>query len=216
MKIIPFEVNSGLKNMQIDKDLLENAIRNKTQEHILRFYGWNPKCVSLGRNQKPQFIDKDLLKAYSIDLVKRLTGGRALMHDKEVTYSYVCPVSTLKNGDSVMSSYKEISQIFFEPFRKIGIELEIVSHNPANYDVNYCMQVTTSADICYKGKKIIGSAQLRKDGYILQHGSILFDYDKQLLEKIFKEKIDTNNITCIKEINPDISIYDFLQLWDET
>lgn len=215
MKIIPFEVNTGVKNMQIDKELLEDAIHRQTKEHIFRLYGWSPRCISLGRNQKPDFIDKRLLDKYGIDLVKRLTGGRALLHDKELTYSYICPVDTLQHGDSIMASYREIAHIFFEPFKKLGIELEIAQRNHTNHDVNYCMQVSTSADICYKGKKLIGSAQFRKEGYILQHGSILFDYDKDLLEKIFKEEIDIYHITCMKEINPDLSIFDLLHLWDD-
>ena len=214
MKVIPFEVNTGLKNMQIDRDLLENAVKYKEKEPIFRLYGWSPKCVSLGRNQKPDFIDKNLLKRYNIDLVKRLTGGRALLHDKELTYSYVCPISSLQNGDSIMASYKEILQIFIEPFKIMGIELEISERKHSNMHVNYCMQISTSADLCYKGKKLIGSAQFRKEGYILQHGSILFDYDKKLLEQIFKEDINTDVVTCLKEINPDITIFDLLHLWD--
>lgn len=214
MKIIPFEVNTGIKNMQIDRELLENAIKRQEREHIFRLYGWSPRCVSLGRNQKTDFIDRNTLKKYNIDLVKRLTGGRALMHDKELTYCYVCPISSLENGDSIIASYREILQIFFEPFKMLGIDLEISERKHSNYDVNYCMQISTSADMCYKGKKLIGSAQYRKDGYILQHGSILFDYDKKLLEEIFKEQIDTNVITCMKEINPNISIVDLLHLWD--
>jgi len=214
MKIIPFEVNTGVQNMQIDKELLEDSIRRQSKEHIFRLYGWSPRCVSLGRNQKPDFVDRALLKKYDIDLVKRLTGGRALMHDKELTYSYVCPVSTLERGDSIIASYREILQVFIEPFKKLGIDLEFISRGYANMDVNYCMLVSTSADMCYKGKKLIGSAQYRKEGYILQHGSILFDYDKNLLETIFKEKIDSEYLTCMKEINSDISIFDVIHLWD--
>lgn len=215
MKRIPFEVNSGVENMQIDRNLLENAILHQEKEHIFRLYGWSPRCVSLGRNQKPDFVDRNFLKQNNIDLVKRLTGGRALLHDKELTYSYVCPISSLENGDSIMSSYREILQIFVEPFKLLGIDLEISDEKKySNMDINYCMQVSTSADVCYKGKKLIGSAQYRKEGYILQHGSILFDYDKNLLEKIFKEKINTNVITCMKEIDSDISIFDLIHLWD--
>ena len=82
-------------------------------------------------------------------------------------------------------------------------------------NINYCMQVTTSADLCYKGKKLIGSAQFRKEGYILQHGSILFNYNKTLLERVFKESIDTNHITCMNEIDEHITVADILSLWDE-
>lgn len=216
MKLIPFEVNSGKDNMLIDRDLLETAIKSKSKEHIFRLYAWSPKCISLGRNQKINFINTDVQKKYDIDIVRRLTGGRALLHDKELTYSYICPVSGLKNGDSIIESYKEISsKMFLNQFKQLGIELEFVSRTPHNSDLNYCMQISTSADLCYKGKKLVGSAQFRKEGYLLQHGSILFNYDKNLLENLFKEKIDENLMTCINEINPDISMFDVINLWSD-
>lgn len=214
MRYIPFEVHTGNKNMQIDKELLEDAIRRQSKETIFRFYGWSPKCVSLGRNQKADFVDKAVLKKNGIDLVKRITGGRALLHDKELTYSYICPASSLQDGESIMGSYYEISQIFIDQFKKIGIELEISRKHHTNTNYNYCMMIATGADLCYKGKKLIGSAQFRKDGYILQHGSILFDYNKTLLESLFKEKVNEEYITCMKEIDPHISIVDILHLWD--
>ena len=213
---IPFEVNNGIKNMQIDKDLLEDAIQKKTKEHIFRLYAWSPKCISLGRNQKVNFINTEVQKLYDIDIVRRLTGGRALLHDNELTYSYICPISSLQHGDSIIESYKEIlSHIFVEPFKKLGINLKIESRTPKNTDLNYCMQISTSADLCYNEKKLIGSAQYRKENYLLQHGSILFNYDKILLEKLFNEKIDETFITCMNEINPDISMLDVINLWSD-
>ncbi len=214
MKFLPFEIKNGSTNMKIDKELLENAIAKNEQEHIFRLYGWAPKCISLGRNQKSDFLDLKFLKENNIDLVKRLTGGRALFHDKELTYSYICPVSGLKHGDSIIESYKEISQIFIDKFKTLGIELEFGDKKQSNFNINYCMQVATGADLCYNGKKLIGSAQLRKNNYILQHGSILFDYNLNLLEKLFKEQIDRNHITCIKEINENLSFTDILNLWN--
>lgn len=207
MRHIDFEINTGEKNMQIDNDLLDFAINNKIDEPIFRLYGWSPACVSLGRNQKDDFLDKEFLKSKNIDIVRRLTGGRALLHDKEITYSYVCSVSSLKNGESVVESYKEISQILIDSFEKMGINLEF-GQKKQSTKFDYCMSLSTGADLCYEGKKLIGSAQFRKEGYILQHGSILIDYDKDLLEKIFNEKTDVNSLTCLKQINPDISIED--------
>ena len=87
MKIIPYETRTGKENMQIDSDLLEFAIKNELKEPIFRLYGWEPACVSLGRNQKDDFLDYELLKSKNIDVVRRLTGGRALLHDNEITYS---------------------------------------------------------------------------------------------------------------------------------
>lgn len=212
MIFLPFEINTGAFNMQKDADLLENAIKDKLSEPIFRLYGWSPACVSLGRNQKIAFIDENFLQSNNIDIVRRLTGGRALLHDNEITYSYVCPVSSLEHGENVTESYKEISQIFIDKFKKLGIELEF-GGKPARGHFDYCMLVSTGADLCCNGKKLIGSAQFRKEGYILQHGSILYDYDKTLLEKIFNEPINTSSITCIREINPEISQKDIIDLF---
>lgn len=216
MKIIPYETRTGKENMQIDSDLLDFAIKNELKEPIFRLYGWKPACVSLGRNQKDDFLDYELLKSKNIDVVRRLTGGRALLHDNEITYSFICPESFLQNGSHIVSSYKEISQILIDKFKKLGIDLDFGASKPIKTGFDYCMLISTGADLCYKEKKLIGSAQCRSHGYILQHGSILYDYDKKLLEEIFKEKVSTDEITSIKEINPKLSkreIIDILNEW---
>lgn len=209
---IPFKINDGMQNMQIDSDLLDNAIKNKLQEPVFRLYGWSPACVSLGRNQKSDFVDNELLKSLNIDCVRRLTGGRALLHDDEITYSYVCPVSSLKCGENVVNSYKEISTILVDAFKKLDIELDFGGIRKAQGHKDYCMLVSTGADLCWHGRKLIGSAQFRKNDYILQHGSILYDYNVELLERIFKEKVDTSSIVSIKEINPEISKQDIIDM----
>lgn len=198
--------------MQIDSDLLDNAIKKQVKEPIFRLYGWSPACVSLGRNQKDDFVDQEFLKSCGIDVVRRLTGGRALLHDDEITYSYVCPGSSLKHGENVVESYKEISQILINAFAKLGIELDFGGTRKPQGHKDYCMLVSTGADLCWNGRKLIGSAQFRKEGYILQHGSILYDYNKSLLEKIFKEKVDTSSIVSVKEINPHITRQDIVDL----
>lgn len=212
VKFISFEVKTGHENMQIDSDLLDFAIDKKLSEPIFRLYGWEPFCVSLGRNQDDSFLDRKFLLEQNIDVVRRLTGGRALLHADEITYSYICPSSFLKNGEHVVSSYKEICQILIDKFKKLGIELDFGTKKQVKTGFDYCMLVSTGADLCYGGKKLIGSAQYRKQGYILQHGSILYDYDKNLLEKIFKENVSTDEITSIKEINPEITKNDIINI----
>lgn len=211
MKLIPYEVKTGAENMQIDSDLLDFAIKEQLKEPIFRLYGWSPACVSLGRNQKDDFIDYDFLKSKNIDVVRRLTGGRALLHDNEITYSFICPFSYLKNGENVKASYIEISQILIEKFKKLGIELNFGEQNGVHTKFDYCMLISTGADLCYQGKKLIGSAQCRKEGYILQHGSILYDYNPEFLEEIFKEKV--KNIISVKEINPNITKEDIINVF---
>ena len=185
--------------MQIDSDLLENAIKTQSDNPVFRLYGWSPKCISLGRNQK----DFCIYKEENIDCVRRLTGGRALLHDNEITYSCVTPISKIPNGETVIASYKYISGILINFFKTLGIELDYGENKKVSTHYEYCMLLSTGADVCFKGKKIIGSAQYRKEGYILQHGSILFGYDKELLERIFKEEV--KGITTVKEILPDIN-----------
>ena len=188
--------------MRIDSELLEDAIENSSKEPVFRLYAWNPKCISLGRNQKDDF-----LRDNSIDVVRRLTGGRALLHDDEITYSYVAPII---NGESVVDSYKAISGILIDFFKTLGIDLDFGENKRVSTHFDYCMLLSTGADVCYNGKKIIGSAQYRKQGYLLQHGSILFGYDKSLLESLFHEEV--KGITTIKEILPDISKDKFVSL----
>ncbi len=213
MKIIPYEVKSGLENMQIDSDLLDRTISENSKEPVFRLYGWSPACVSLGRNQKDDFLDYDFLKSENIDVVRRLTGGRALLHDNEITYSFICPVSYLVHGENVTQSYMEISQILIDKFSKLGINLEFGGENGVHTKFDYCMLISTGADLCYQGKKLIGSAQCRKQGYILQHGSILYDFNMVLLEKIFKEKVDTSYITSIGQIRSDLSKDDIINVF---
>ena len=210
MRYIPFEIKTGKENMQIDSDLLDFAIENQLTEPIFRLYGWSPACVSLGRNQREDFIDRNLLNKYNIDVVRRLTGGRALLHDNEITYSYICPVNSIQNGENVTESYKKISKILIKCMNNLGIELHFGGTKKFRGHVDYCMLVSTGADLCFDGRKLIGSAQFRKNGYILQHGSILYDYDKKLLKNVFKEELDTSSITSIKEINPKITKEDII------
>lgn len=212
MQFIDYEIKTGSDNMQIDSDLLDGSIEKQLKEPIFRLYSWEPACVSLGRNQSDEFLDREFLKNNGIDVVRRLTGGRALLHNDEITYSFICPVSYLAHGEHVVSSYKEICQIFIDKFKSIGINIDFGTQKQVKTGFDYCMLISTGADLCYEGKKLIGSAQCRKQGYILQHGSILYNYDKKLLEKIFREKVSTDEITCIKEINPNISKKDIIEL----
>jgi lipoate-protein ligase A len=132
------------------------------------------------------------------------------LHDDEITYSYICP----QTGESVKESYKRISQILVDAFAKLNIELtfgsKTLASKPLSLLASNCMLVSTGADLCHNGKKLIGSAQLRKEGYILQHGSILYDYNRALLEEIFNEPVQ--GMTSIKEINPAITKSDIIQI----
>ena len=184
----------GSENMALDLAMLNNAIKNGRNELYVRFYGWEPKCVSLGHFQK------EFTPSVEIDCVRRPTGGRALLHDNEITY---CVVGKIPEKQSVIETYKMISDILIGGFLRLGINLNYAGERSGKQ--NYCMNISSGADICYKGKKFIGSAQFRKEGFFLQHGSILKDLDYEFLEEVFNEKIDKNKIVTLKEINPNLS-----------
>ena len=208
MKYIKFGTYTGKDNMQIDSDLLDEAIEKQTQEPIFRLYAWEPRCISLGRNQKDEFLEN-----VNEDVVRRLTGGRALLHDDEITYSYITPISIIPDGETISNSYKYISGILIDFFKTLGVDLDFGENKKISTKFDYCMLISTGADVCYQGKKIIGSAQYRKQGYILQHGSILFGYDKELLEKLFHEEVSTDSITTVKEILPNMTKENFVELF---
>lgn len=201
-----YKILTGAQNMQEDSNLLDFAIENSLKKPIFRLYGWSPACVSLGRNQSSENVNVEYCKRNNIEIVKRLTGGRALLHDKEVTYAIILPVSFLNNGETVISSYKEISAILINSFKYLGIEVDFPQNKKVNSKFDYCMSISTGADLSYQGKKIIGSAQYRKQGYILQHGSILMDFDEDKIETIFNENIAPDSITTLNSINPDITV----------
>ena len=187
-------VNSGQFNMDFDLDMLNFAIENQIDYALVRFYQWYPKCISLGRHQKA-----DCYNDLGIDVVKRVSGGRALLHDRELTYCFVSPIFK----DSIIESYKDISSALIKGFSRVGVNLEFAKNE--NKDVSYCMNISSGADVAYQGKKFIGSAQFRKNGYLLQHGSIPYELDYDLIRKIFSQNVESDHIITLNEINPNLS-----------
>lgn len=200
-----FKKYSGKENMDIDLSVLNDAILKKSDELFVRFYGWEPKCISLGRNQKP------FIPSVEIDVVTRPTGGRALLHDNEITYMVV---GKIPDGYSVIQTYKMVSDILIDGFKKLSVNLTYGGDRGGNN--KYCMNISSGADISYMGKKLIGSAQFRREGYFLQHGSILRDIDYSFFEKVFTEPIDREKIITINEINPKLTDDEIIQALKES
>ena len=200
-----FKKYSGKENMDIDLSVLNDAILKKSDELFVRFYGWEPKCISLGRNQKP------FIPSVEIDVVTRPTGGRALLHDNEITYMVV---GKIPDGYSVIQTYKMVSDILIDGFKKLSVNLTYGGDRSGSN--KYCMNISSGADISYMGKKLIGSAQFRREGYFLQHGSILRDIDYSFFEKVFTEPIDREKIITINEINPKLTDDEIIQALKES
>ena len=194
-KFLNTNSNSGKYNMDYDMNLAQTA---QPGIALLRFYKWKPYCISLGANQA--FSTINLKKAYdnNIDLVERPTGGRAILHSEELTYSVVYP---LDNGYSPKDLYLEINlalkkgMVFFNSeLEKIELEKE-QPHFRGFYKNNkshLCFAVSAKNELKFEGKKLVGSAQRKLHNSVLQHGSILCgDFHKNIVDYLFLNDEDT-------------------------
>lgn len=175
-KLIANSSNTGQFNMDFDIELASSC---KADEAFFRLYRWTPFAISLGANQKFEEIDIDNAASQNIDVVKRPTGGRAILHAEELTYSVVVPTSA---GFSSRELYQRISLSLTEGLKNYDPELnevELESEQPdfkkllQHSSGSLCFASTAKNEVKFKGKKIIGSAQRKMNDAILQHGSIL-------------------------------------------
>lgn len=155
----------------------------------VRFYGWNPPTLSIGYFQRAtKEVDFDALHAQGLGFVRRPTGGRAVLHDKELTYSVIVPESHPMMPTSVNESYRVLSMGLLEGFRELGFSAEMVSLADEEEKKKFetlgsaaCFDSPSWFELVVEGRKVAGSAQVRQQHTILQHGSILLDIDVEQL-----------------------------------
>jgi lipoate-protein ligase A len=173
--------------MAIDEELLARAQAGE-QRPVLRFYTWSPPAVSLGRFQDLETsVIADACRKRGIDVIRRVTGGRAVLHNHELTYSIVSPAGNPLFPDEVLGTYTVIAQGLLAGLRNLGIPAEMVSRSGRHADLvrkesrdPSCFSSPSWYEIVVRGKKIIGSAQRRVRGAFLQHGSVLLDHDPSM------------------------------------
>jgi len=196
---------SGKENMLIDSQNLSRAIENRKFTPVLRFYDWIRPTISLGYGQKRSDIDYAKCERDGIDVVIRPTGGRAVFHVNEITYSIVIPAANSISELSILESYRLISNAFVRGFRELGLEAEISRGEIGMYKSASCFSSTSRYEVVFQGKKLIGSAQRRKKGALLQQGSIPLD------EKYLNLMNYYSNIPADIDLNSKSSyIYNFL------
>jgi lipoyl(octanoyl) transferase len=197
---------SGAHNMSVDEELLARA-QECDGLPVLRFYTWDPPAVSLGRFQKiEEAVDAAACKRRGFDIVRRVTGGRAVLHHRELTYSVVARADNPLFPSDILGTYKIIAQGLMAGFRNIGIDAEMVSHGGRNAPlVNNnsknpsCFSSPSWYEIVVRGKKIAGSAQRRLSAAFLQHGSILIAYDPVIEAEVIPGG-GGSGVTCINQI----------------
>ncbi|MGE5499512.1 MAG: biotin/lipoate A/B protein ligase family protein [Syntrophothermus sp.] len=168
--------NPGRFNMDLDVEL---ARKCREGEAFLRFYRWEPYCISLGANQKFEDINAESTRAAGIDFVKRPTGGRAILHAEEITYSVIMPASV---GVSSTEIYRRISLALVSGLslyddKLKDVELETIQPDFASLLKDpsgvVCFGSTAKSEVKFHGRKLIGSAQRKMGKSLLQHGSLL-------------------------------------------
>lgn len=171
--IIDDEPRSGAANMAMDQALAEFAASGDSPP-TLRFYRWHPPAVSLGRHQPITDIDANVVQTLGYEIVRRPTGGRAILHTDELTYAVTAAADEPRVSGSLMDAYLRLSNALLNGLQRVGLNADKAGGDVrAGPNVSAaCFEVPSAYEITAYGRKLIGSAQSRRAGYVLQHGSL--------------------------------------------
>lgn len=161
----------GARNMAVDEALLR-AVGRGDSPPVLRFYAWEPWCLSLGYGQPDIDVDWDSLHAQGWQAVRRPTGGRAILHADELTYSLILPGDHPLAAGNVVESYRRLSEALLAGLHQLGVQPQALPMVEAHHNGPVCFETPSHYEITAGGRKLVGSAQLRRAGAVLQHGSL--------------------------------------------
>jgi lipoyl(octanoyl) transferase len=163
------------------RDMALQARAARTGETVFSVYSWSRPTLSFGRNQPASGLyDLERIRAAGIDVVRRPTGGRAILHNREVTYSVTAP---LEDAAPLRQTYSRINRILQSGLRRLGVTVvpATSSERAAVPSVRPCFETPAEGELVAEGGKLVGSAQYRDEGALLQHGSILVNDDQSSL-----------------------------------
>lgn len=187
-RYFPYTVQSGAENMAMDEVILRSMAHTVDPQPVLRFYGWNPATLSIGYTQSfHKEVDEAACKAEGINIVRRPTGGRAVLHEYELTYSVIAPENNPNIVGTVVQSYLKISQALLQGLQTLGVNAEMVASGGKPLErTAMCFDAPSWYELVVDCRKLVGSAQVRKEGVLLQHGSILLHFDAERLFRLLK------------------------------
>ena len=190
------EGRSGADNMAIDESLLVDA--DRTGRSFLRLYRWNPPCLSLGRNEPlERRYDFAAIERRGWQVVRRPTGGRAVWHEHEVTYAVAAPVAAF---GSLKESYVAIHERLAAALRTLGVDATLATGRPAvrpSDGPTSCFAAPVGGEVLVDGKKVVGSAQVRRGSAFLQHGSILLAGSQDPVNAVSRQPSAANGSTTL-------------------
>ena len=175
-RVLVEEPLSGAANMARDHAL---AAGLSSRTGAVRFYRWTPATLSFGRNEPVTAGYRKFLRRHpNIDVVRRPTGGRAVLHDRELTYGIVLPARAFGGP---RRAYRRINEGLVEGLRMLGVDARVAAGRPQPLDAGPCFLEPAEGEVVVAGRKIVGSAQVRIGGAVLQHGSLLLVADQSCL-----------------------------------
>lgn len=175
-RLIKSQPASGAWNMAVDEAML-NSVGTGSSPAVLRLYSWTPPCLSLGYAQPYKDVNEEKITELGWEVVRRLTGGRAILHTDELTYSVIASNHEPRLKGGILESYMRLSQALLKAVINLGIpavaspQTQTTQKNEKGQNP-VCFQVPSKYEITYQGKKLLGSAQARKKEGILQHGTL--------------------------------------------
>lgn len=171
---------SGAWNMALDHALADTLREGRGE---VRFYAWDPHTISFGRNEPSRDLyDVSAAEAEGLAFVRRPTGGRAVLHAHEVTYCVALPVRAL---GGVRAAYKRINEGLVDGLRRLGVAAEVSDDGvAASPDAGPCFQLPAPGEVVASARKLVGSAQVRLGGALLQHGSVILRGDQAALSRL--------------------------------
>lgn len=179
----------GAYNMALDEAILM-AVAERRVPPTLRFYAWRPPCLSVGYAQRvARAFDLDACDAMGYDVVRRPTGGRAVLHIDELTYSVALPQDDRRVGGGVVSSYRRLSEGLLSGLRRLGLDAtqaQLSRRGSGEGRTAACFDLPSHFEITIGGKKLVGSAQVRRKGVVLQQGAIPLDGDISRIVQVLR------------------------------
>jgi lipoate-protein ligase A len=185
--------------MAVDEAILEAVGRSESLP-TLRLYAWEPACLSLGYAQPCDDIDLPRLRARGWEVVRRPTGGRAVLHTDELTYSVIAPLNEPRVAGTVLESYHRLAQALVEALNLLSMRVEVNENSVAPHGTSInpvCFEVPSTYEITVERKKLIGSAQARRKEGVLQHGSLPLtgDLTRILQVLVFPDEVARTHAT---------------------
>jgi lipoyl(octanoyl) transferase len=177
----------GPENMALDEALIGRA--RETGEAVFRVYSWAQPTLSFGRNQSALgAYEPGRARERGVAVVRRPTGGRSLLHHHEVTYSVTAPLAT---GDSLRESYARINRLLVDGLRRLGVAVQVAAPSDRALipSASPCFERPAAGELVVGERKLVGSAQWRDDGAMLQHGSILVEDDQSLVSALARSAV---------------------------